>query len=254
MDTELDPSDILESVESTLIPQNNPPSVWPRQAELSQKKKWNLWTPVLTEYYGLVDNPKKLPTILQPLLSKERAFTFGNRPPFYFNFPIHVPDEFGVHRRLYLNLCQQNFIVGAFGATLVGIATRHFAVSPTRIHSLLAQRLLLGKPLQALTKMLLTASVMTTSIGLKLAVRVTTGGVIYDLLKRSRDESKTQHSADDHWINAGMAGGICGLLFGIRAGLPHAWLAAGLCSAGAVMSEFIPPQELTMTNWFGGRR
>ncbi|ODM96775.1 hypothetical protein Ocin01_09918 [Orchesella cincta] len=238
MDTELDPSDVLENVESTFIPQNNAP-VWSPHAEFGRKKKWHLWTPVLTEYYSIVDNPKKLPTILQPLISKERAFTFGNRPPFYFNYPINVPDEFGVHRRLYINLCQQNVVVGAFGATLVGLATSHFAVPPGRIHSLLAQRLLLGQPVKALTKIVLTNSVMASSLSFKLAVRAISGG------------KKTLAGSNDHWINAGIAGALCGLMFGIRGGLPQAWAAAGICSVGAVMSEFIPPQELTTKNWFG---
>ncbi|CAL8095634.1 unnamed protein product [Orchesella dallaii] len=187
MDTELDPSDVLESVESSFIPQNNT-SVWIHEPEFGRKKKWHLWTPVLTEYYSIVDNPKKLPTILQPLISKERSFTFGNRPPFYFNYPINVPDEFGVHRKLYINLCQQNVLVGAFGATMIGIATHHFALSPTGIHSLLSQKLLLGQPVRALTRIAATTTAMATSLGFKLALRATTGGVIYDLIKRSRDE------------------------------------------------------------------
>ncbi|ODM88467.1 hypothetical protein Ocin01_18213 [Orchesella cincta] len=140
--------------------------------------------------------------------------------------------------RLYINLCQQNVLVGAFGATLVGIATSHFAVPPGRIHSLLAQRLLLGQPVKALTKIVLTTSVMASSLSFKLAVRAISGGVIYDLIKRSRDEGKnTLALSNDHWINAGC--------------LPQAWAAAGICSVGAVMSEFIPPQELTTKNWFG---
>ncbi|ODM88866.1 hypothetical protein Ocin01_17816 [Orchesella cincta] len=130
-------------------------------------------------------------------------------------------------------------LLSGFWCDTCWIATSHFAVPPGRIHSLLAQRLLLGQPVKALTKIVLTTSVMASSLSFKLAVRAISGG------------KNTLALSNDHWINAGIAGALCGLMFGIRGGLPQAWAAAGICSVGAVMSEFIPPQELTTKNWFG---
>lgn len=104
------PKQMVKTIESTFA-SSSVPVVPPWE----RKKHWKIWSPLINEYHGVIDNPKKLPTLLQPLLSKEREFTFGNERPSYFNFELHASDEYGVHRRLYINLCKENLMIGALG-------------------------------------------------------------------------------------------------------------------------------------------
>lgn len=217
MEHEIDASEHLgeyiESVENKFRP--TAPKVVPPWA---RKQPWRVWTPMLTEYYNIIDNPRRVPSILQPLISKERAFTFGQGKPSYLNFKIYPPDEHGVHRRLYINLCQENLIVGALGthfrlknvqstlmnsfiktliiimkyeykgAVLVGLGTKHFHLSQNRFHSFLAKRLLLGNPVATATKLAFTGSIGTLSVATKLLARASIGAVMYDTLTRSQEE------------------------------------------------------------------
>lgn len=73
------------------------------------------------------------------------------------------------------------------GAVLVGFGTRHFTLSQSRLHSFVAKRMFLGNPLSSNGRKMLTVPNIA-AIGTKVAIRAVTGGVMYDVIKRSREE------------------------------------------------------------------
>jgi len=171
----------------------------------------NLGDAIKSEYHQIVDNPKRLPFFLHPIISREREFTLsGNRTYFTPSFYLH--DQFKVPRRVYLNFDAVNVAFGATGGLLIGLTTGYYTKAYGRFANLASQTWL--KHVEQGTAIGIQRFVFGGIVASRIVKRAVVGAVMFDMLRRSMEKERQK----DDFVNATFAGFLCGAAFGLRGG------------------------------------
>ncbi|XP_035706279.1 uncharacterized protein LOC118435100 [Folsomia candida] len=196
-------------------------------------KRGYITNAIKEEYYQIVDNPKRLPFFLHPIVSREREFTISGKQSF-FTPSIYLKDHVNVPRRIYLNFDTTNLAVGATGGLLIGLGTQHYFKTYGRLAQLTSQTWLKRVELGTATGVQRFAygSIVATRI----AKRALMGAVLFDLLKRNAEKERGK----DDWMNPAFAGFFCGAAFGLRGGFHTGIIGAFGFSMCSTLHHFFP--------------